>query len=197
MAGKAQEPHGPISHPCGSRRAAAGLGCRRDRGPHLPFCHMLWPCLALTWLYGSPWSWRQNQGPWTPLPLTAFPFALSTSAQNHLSSARDLPCVSAPEHPSQSISGGMKQTWSTPCPLQERAMLGPHGARWSVSPGSSIRPWGGEEAVEGAEGRARVDSRCQGRFQMPSSLLPSCFFPFFLWQNIHNINFILTKFLYN
>lgn len=114
MAGKAQEPHGPISHPCGSRRAAAGLDCGGDRGPHLPFCHMLWPCLALTWLYGSPWSWRQNQGPWTPLPLTAFPFALSTSAQSHLSSARDLPCVSAPEHPSQSVSEGRSRPGAPP-----------------------------------------------------------------------------------
>lgn len=148
---------------------------------------MLWPCLALTWLYGSPWSWRQNQGPWTPLPLTAFPFALSTSAQNHLSSARDLPCVSVPEHPSQSISGGRSRPGAPPALSRTGRRSAPmvHGGQCHQVAASDLGVVRRQRrALRGGQG-ARVDSRCHRAFY------PHAFFLFFfLWQNINNINFI-------
>lgn len=116
----------------------------RDRGP--TSLHMLWPCLVLTALL-KPMVLGAESGSLDASPLTAFPFALSTFPQSHLSSARALLCsVFVPEHPSQRIRWDGETRGFLPSPGQgdTRPPVVPGGRCQRVDSVSSLRPWGGE-----------------------------------------------------
>ena len=93
---------------------------------------------------------------------------ISTSSQSHLSSARDLPCVSVPEHPSQSISGGRSRPGALPALSRTGRHLATlvHGGQCQQVAASDVGVVRRRRrALRGGQG-ARVDSRCHRAFSL-------------------------------